>query len=71
MVPLDRPTTMVELGSRQVPAFVRAAWNVPTGNAASVTDRFLAERVLHTVTDVELALEQHVQQARTQAGPLY
>lgn len=85
-VPMDRPTTMNELGSRQVPSLVRAARNVPTSTAGQTTDRFLTERAAgtgkriegalntatgHKPTDTVLPTEQFIAKASADAKPLY
>lgn len=85
-MPRESPTTMMELGSRQVPALVRAARNVPTSTAAQTTDRFLTERGAgagkrieralneatgHEAGDSWMPVEQLIERRAREARPLY
>jgi hypothetical protein len=86
-VPTMWPTAITELGSENVSGTVRAARSIPGSTAAQQSDRFLKDRSAgagrrirdaitnatghNTPTDTDLPIEQHIQNARTQAGPLY
>lgn len=85
-IPRESPTTVMELGSRQVPSLVRAARNVPASTAAQTTDRFLTERAAgagkrierslneatgHEASDSWMPVEQFIQKRARNARPLY
>jgi len=80
------PTSMMELGSRNVQSVARQARNVPTSNAAQTIDRFLGERSAgagnriedaltaatgHAPTDIQQPVEDLIAQRAEQAKPLY
>lgn len=83
---VDQPTSMLDLGSRNVQTLARQARNVPSSNAGQTIDRFLSERQAgtgnriqnalkdatgHQATDIHQPVEELIAQRSAEAKPLY